>query len=73
MIKMSEKLYYLQKNHFKQWQKIKEETENELSDRQPIRCVCGCLATGLHERNCAKFKKKVINETVKKISKMLKF
>lgn len=33
--------------------------ENEVSDEHPFYCVCGRLATGLHEMRCAKFRQAV--------------
>lgn len=33
--------------------------EQEVSDEHPFKCVCGRLSTGLHERNCAAFRKAV--------------
>jgi hypothetical protein len=66
-MKLSEKLNYLQENHFSEWLRVKQETENELSEKQGTWCVCGRLATGLHERNCTKLRNKVISETVKKM------
>jgi hypothetical protein len=67
MPKLSEKLSYLQKNHFSEWLSTKEKVKNELSDRQSIFCVCRKLATGLHESSCKKFSDLVIKETVKRL------
>lgn len=39
--------------------------ERELSDSQSIKCCCGRLATGLHERMCQKFNDKVDKRTAK--------
>lgn len=62
-----EKLNYLQNNHFSEWLKTREEVENELSDKQEVFCICGRLATGLHESNCRKFRNRVESETIKKL------
>ena len=70
-MKISEKLNYLQENHFGEWLKVRQETEQELSDKQSMFCVCGRLATGLHEMHCTKFRNKVITETVKKLAHLL--
>lgn len=35
------------------------ECEDEVSNEHPWFCVCGKLATGLHEMNCKKFKQAV--------------
>lgn len=70
-MKLSEKLSYIQENHFGEWVKTRQEVDNEMSDRQSMFCVCGKLATGLHESHCTKFRNKVTNETVKKLSHLL--
>lgn len=44
---------------------------DELSDKQTMFCCCGKLATGVHERNCAKFNNKVLAETIKRLSYLL--
>ena len=31
----------------------------QVSNEHPIKCVCGRLCTGLHERNCSQFRKSV--------------
>lgn len=33
--------------------------EIQVSDEHPIKCVCGRLATGLHERTCSKYRRTV--------------
>jgi len=60
-----EKLEYLSKNHFSEWLKTRQEVEHKLSDSQEMFCICGKLATGLHESTCRRFNNKVTNETVK--------
>lgn len=40
---------------------------DELSYAQPMFCVCGRLATGLHERACRKFNNKVDNVTYRRL------
>lgn len=70
-MKIQEKLKYLQDNHFSEWLKVRQETENELSDKQSMFCLCGRLATGLHERSCSKFRNKVTSETLKKLEPLL--
>lgn len=70
-MKIIEKLKILQDNHFGDWLKTHQEVENELSDRQPMWCICHQLATGLHERNCKKFRNKVISETVKRLNHLI--
>ena len=36
-----------------------EKAENEISEKHPVKCVCGRLCTGLHEMNCKKFRSAV--------------
>lgn len=36
--------------------KLYEKARDEISDKYPIRCICGRLCTGLHEVSCKKFK-----------------
>lgn len=52
--------------------RIYNETKLELSNKQTMFCICGKLATGLHEDHCSKFKKKVEKETVKKLQQILR-
>jgi len=66
-MKLTEKLNYLQNNHMGQWLKIRQDVENELSNQQEMFCICGRLATGLHEQNCRKFNNKITSETVKRL------
>lgn len=33
-----------------------KKAENEISEKHPMKCICGRLCTGLHEMNCKKFK-----------------
>jgi len=68
----TEKLAYLQENHLGAWLKTKQLVEDELSNSQPMFCVCGRLDTGLHERYCRRFGDKIIGETIKRLSHLLK-
>lgn len=43
-----------------------------MSDKQSMFCLCGRLATGLHENGCRKFQNKVTRETIKRLSHLLK-
>ena len=36
---------------------------------QTMFCICGKLATGLHEKNCRRFNEKVDKETARKLEK----
>jgi len=29
-----------------------KKAENEISEKYPVKCICGRLCTGLHEMNC---------------------
>ena len=66
-MKITEKLKYIQDNHLDEWLKTKQTIENEISDSQSVYCLCGRLATGLHESHCKKFRNKIINESVKRL------
>lgn len=66
-MKFEEKKELIMKKNFGLWLKIRRETFDRLSDGQSVCCVCGRLATGLHEMSCKKFNDKVDRETVKKI------
>jgi hypothetical protein len=67
-----QKIQNLQENHFSEWLKTRREVADELSEGQSIYCICGRLATGLHESNCWKFRNKVDSETVKKLKHLIK-
>lgn len=70
-MKITEKLTYIQKNHFSEWLKVRQETENELSANQRPFCVCGRLATGFHENSCKKFREKIWKNTIKKLGHLI--
>lgn len=67
-MKLQEKLKYLVDNHFDDWLNMRSKVEEELSQKQGMFCVCGRIATGLHESNCRRFGGKVERETVKRLS-----
>lgn len=64
-MKLHEKVDYLQTNRMGEWLKTRQEVEDTLSEKQSMFCLCGRLATGLHESHCKKFRNKVTSETVK--------
>jgi len=68
---MTEKLTFLQDNHFSEWLQMRQCVKEEISSKQDIMCVCGRLATGLHEMNCRKLSNKVTGETVKRLKHLL--
>lgn len=69
----AEKINYLKDNHLTEWLKVRRVTEDELSEKQTMFCVCGRLATGLHESNCRKFNQVIDKETMKKLKHLLQF
>ena len=70
-MKITEKLEYIQNKHFSEWVNTRNQVDTEFSMKQPIFCLCGKLATGLHESNCRKFKDAVIKETVRRLEPLL--
>lgn len=70
-MKIQEKLAYLQDNHFGEWLSTRQKVQDELSEKQSKFCMCGKLATGLHESNCKKFNNKVTSETVKRLQHLI--
>lgn len=70
-MKLLDEIRYLEENHFSEWISTRMEVDRELSDKQSMFCVCGRLATGLHERNCRRFNNKVNSETVKRLESLI--
>lgn len=66
-----QKINYIYDNHFGQWLSERRKVDEELSDKQGMFCMCGRLATGLHENNCKRFQNKINNETIKRLSYLL--
>lgn len=64
---IKEKVEHYKKQDFQAWLKMRNQVFDELSDMQTMFCVCGRLATGLHETNCRKFNEKVDKETASKL------
>ena len=58
----------LQDKHFSEWVKTHRQVWDECSDRQQMFCICGRLASGIHENNCSKFRDLVNRETVKRLA-----
>ena len=42
-----------------------KKVENEISEKHPVKCICGRLCTGLHEMNCKKFRSAVERKYLK--------
>lgn len=70
-MKIAEKILTLQAKHFSQWVKTRQEVDNEISSKQTMFCVCGKLATGLHERTCRKYIQIVNAKTVEKLKHLI--
>lgn len=66
-----EKIAYLKEVNFDLYVTTRRKIENEMSDRQQLFCVCGKLATGLHERYCKKFQDKVNSAVFKELRHLL--
>ena len=64
-------LHYLNENHFGEYFKTQQVVEDELSRKQAIFCVCGRLATGMHESSCRKFRTSVDKETVARLKHLV--
>ena len=62
-MKRQEKIDNLKDEHLSEWLKEWQRQRDELSENQSIFCVCGRLATGLHQNNCRKFHKEVDKRT----------
>lgn len=62
---------YLHKADLRRFVKTRQIVFDELSEQQTIFCCCGKLATNLHEEHCSKFKNKVADEVIKRLSYLL--
>lgn len=70
-MKISDKIKYIQDNHFSYWLRVRRDTEDDMSGSQTMFCICGKLASGMHERVCRKFQDAVTNETIKQLSHLI--
>lgn len=70
-MKLTEKLSYLYENYMGKWIQARGIVEDELSSKQSMFCLCGRLATGIHERSCSKFNNKVTSEAVKRLNYLI--
>jgi len=70
-MKIAEKIQTLQDNHFSQWVKTRHEVDEEVSNKQTTFCVCGKLATGLHERTCRRYIQIVNAKTVERLKHLI--
>ena len=67
-----EKIQYLSDKHFGEWFTERQKVTDKISNSQDIWCVCGRLATGLHENSCRKLQNKINSETAKKLEHLIK-
>lgn len=70
-MKKHEKLAYLKEIDFDRFITMRNLVKNELSERQPMYCCCGKLATGLHESHCKKFNEMVDSVVIKRLYHLL--
>jgi len=66
-----EALCRIGENHFSTWIKTHAKVWEEFSDKQQVFCLCGKLATGLHERICRRFNAAVTKETLVRLKHLL--
>ena len=52
----------------KEQEEIYKQAEQYVSDKHPVKCVCGRLCTGLHEMTCKKFRNAVNKEFMRRIN-----
>ena len=71
-MKFIDKKKFLKKNYPDDYENVRREVFNTLSNEQTVFCVCGRLATGLHEDHCKKFNALVDKETVKTLQHLIK-
>ena len=57
--------------HTMAWMQTWNDAFDELSSMQPVFCVCGKVASGLHERSCAAFRKKVDDAAIKRLEHLM--
>ena len=70
-MKMAEKVEYLFKNHYQEFVNVRLLADSEVSSEHRLKCVCGRLCTGMHERNCSRFRNKVNSRTVSKLKHLI--
>lgn len=71
-MKFIDKKKFLIKNYRDDYVNARREVFNALSNKQAILCVCGKIASGLHEDRCSKFNALVDKETVKILEYLIK-
>ena len=68
---IAKKIAFLQQNHIVEWLETRRKVADEMSDKQSLMCLCGRLATGLHEMNCTKFQRNINEETARRLANLL--
>jgi len=66
-VRISEKIDFLKEHHMREFLDARETVADELSNTNKLFCICGKLATGLHESMCRKFSRRVDEITANKI------
>ena len=72
-MKEKEKIDWLKSHCFSEFAGMYGKVFDDLSETQPIFCVCGKLATGIHERTCKKFNNKVEREVLRRLAHLLPY
>ena len=62
-----EKVSFLAGTHSTLYYATQRAVFEEMSARQSLFCVCGRLATGLHEDGCGRLQNKVVAETIRRL------
>ena len=57
--------------HLQEWMTAWNDAFDELSRAHSIFCVCGKVASGLHERSCSAFRKKVDDAAIKRLEYLI--
>lgn len=70
-MKVIDKIRIFERDYFHEWLDVRQQVDKEFSDKQTMFCVCGRLATGMHERYCKRFNSKVNTETCKRLTRIL--
>ena len=59
--------------HLREWMTAWNDAFDELSRAQSIFCVCGKVASGLHERSCPAFRKKVDGAAIRQLEHLIEY
>lgn len=71
-MKQKDKIKWLKTYFFADFMSVRAKVFDELSSKQTMFCVCGRLATGLHECYCRKFNSLVDKETIIRLEHLIK-